>query len=106
MSWTDALGRLARRRRRNGAPAATEGGELVCEELVELVTGYLEDALSRGDRRRFEAHLRGCEGCSAYLEQMRGTILAVGGAAAPDLDPVIRERLMVAFRDWRSSRDV
>src|SRR4051812_45684181 len=49
---------------------------LTCRELVELVTDYLEDALGAGDRARFEAHLRACEGCSAYLGQMRSTIWA------------------------------
>jgi predicted anti-sigma-YlaC factor YlaD len=82
------------------------GGELTCQELVELVTDYLEGALSSDDQHRFEAHLDGCGGCRAYLEQMRGTILAVGGVTDADLEPAMRERLMDSFQDWRSSRDV
>jgi anti-sigma factor RsiW len=39
--------------------------------MVELITDYLEGALTRSQRRRFEAHLAGCEHCSEYLEQMR-----------------------------------
>jgi anti-sigma factor RsiW len=106
MTWKDPLGRIARRRRRRAAPAGPGGGELTCQELVELVTDYLEGALSSDDRHRFEAHLDGCGGCRAYLVPMRGTILAVGGVAGADLDPAMRERLMDSFRDWRSSRDV
>jgi anti-sigma factor RsiW len=80
--------------------------ELTCQELVELVTNYLEGALSSDDQHRFEVHIDGCGGCRAYLEQMRGTILAVGGVTDADVDPAMRERLMDSFRDWRSSRDV
>ena len=35
--------------------------ELTCQELVELVSDYLEGALSPEDRRRFEEHLAGCD---------------------------------------------
>src|SRR5947209_5607491 len=45
--------------------------ELACAEVVEVITDYLEGRLSARDRRRFEAHLTGCDGCDAYLEQMR-----------------------------------
>ena len=44
---------------------------LNCRELVELVTAYLEGALSSGERKRFDAHLAGCDGCTTYVEQMR-----------------------------------
>jgi anti-sigma factor RsiW len=48
--------------------------ELACQEVVELVTDYLEGTLSRSGRRRFEAHIATCEHCTEYLEQMRATI--------------------------------
>ena len=51
---------------------------LNCRELVELVTAYLEGALSLEDRRRFDEHLAGCPFCTLYLEQMRETITALG----------------------------
>ena len=54
------------------------GGNLTCNELVEIVTDYLEGALSASDRDRFEGHIEGCDGCRAYLEEMRQTIVLVG----------------------------
>ena len=48
--------------------------DLVCQQVVELVTDYLEGVLSRRDRKRFDRHLRACPNCTAYLEQMRTTI--------------------------------
>ncbi len=73
--------------------------ELTCKELVEIVTDYLEDRLSTQDRVRFEQHLGICEGCSAYLEQMRQTIQIVGALREDCLSPGSRERLLDAFRD-------
>ena len=75
--------------------------ELTCRELVELVTDYLEGALSREDRFRFDRHLAGCEGCTAYLEQMRAAIAAAGTLREDELDPGVRNALLAAFRGWK-----
>ena len=70
-----------------------------CSELVELVSDYLEDALDAEERARFERHLAACDGCAAYLEQMRMTIAVAGRLREDDLDPAVRDRLLAAFRD-------
>lgn len=75
--------------------------ELACNEVVELVTAYLEDALPAEDRERFEEHLVFCDGCDRYLEQMRATISATGNVPVGELPPELEERLLEAFRDWR-----
>ena len=51
---------------------------MTCKELVDLITEYLEGALSVSDRLRFEQHLDRCSPCRVYLEQIRQTIRAVG----------------------------
>ena len=78
--------------------------ELVCQQVVELVSDYLEGALSRRDRRRFERHIRGCPNCTAYLEQMRVTIAETGRLTPEDLSPEARDEFTELFRTWR--RDV
>ena len=75
---------------------------LVCQQAVELVTDYLEGALSRRDRRRFEAHLQGCPNCTAYLEQIRTTIALSGAIQPEDLTPEARADLIDLYRRWRS----
>jgi anti-sigma factor RsiW len=72
-----------------------------CNELVELVTAYLDDALDAGMRARFEAHLLECDGCENYLEQFRSTVATLGRVGADGLDPIFRDRLLEAFRTWR-----
>ena len=74
------------------------GKDLVCRQAVELVTAYLEGDLSWRQRRRFEAHLRACPNCSAYLEQMRATIASAGRIDPETLDPEVRDELVELFR--------
>jgi anti-sigma factor RsiW len=76
--------------------------QLSCQELVELVTDYLEDALPPGERARFEAHIEPCDGCRTYLEQIRTTIELTGRVTPAQLDPAAEAALLGAFRDWHS----
>jgi anti-sigma factor RsiW len=73
---------------------------LVCREFVELVTDYLEGALPDDERRRFQAHLAECDGCTGYLEDMRRLIGSLHEVPEPP-DPATREALLRAFRDLR-----
>jgi anti-sigma factor RsiW len=75
--------------------------DLECQQVVELVTDYLEGVLSRSDRRRFETHLRGCPNCTKYLEQMRATIRATATLHSDDLTPEVRREFTELFRRWR-----
>ena len=75
--------------------------ELACAEVVEVITDYLEGRLSARDRRRFEAHLTGCDGCDAYLEQMRQTIKLSGRLREEDIPERTRNVLLDAFRKWK-----
>ena len=75
--------------------------ELACQEVVELVTAYLEGALEPVDRERFEEHLVFCDGCDNYLEQMRTTIRLTSSADLA-LPSALEDRLLEAFRGWRA----
>lgn len=75
---------------------------LNCRELVELVTAYLEGDLSSGERKRFDAHLSACDGCTMYVEQMRRTIELTGTLRLADVSHDAEEALLRAFRDWKA----
>lgn len=79
--------------------------ELVCRQVVELVSDYLEGALPRSERRRFERHLAGCEHCTEYLAQMRATIALTGRLEPEDLTPQMREEFSALYRRWLSDDD-
>ncbi len=72
-----------------------------CNELVELVTAYLDGSLDASARARFDLHLLECDGCENYLQQFRVTIATLGTLGRGDLEPAFRDRLLHAFRDWR-----
>jgi anti-sigma factor RsiW len=76
--------------------------ELVCQQAVELVTDYLEGAMSRSSRRRFERHLATCVHCTEYLAQMRSTIQVTGRLTPEDLTAEQRDELIGLYRQWRS----
>ena len=76
--------------------------QLSCQELVELVTDYLEGALPEAERNSFEHHIEGCTGCREYVSQMRETIALTGRLTPADLSPEAEAALLAAFRDWKS----
>ena len=74
---------------------------LVCRQAVELVTDYLEGALSQTQRRRFEAHLAHCPDCPEYLAQMRAIVALAGRVTPDDLTPRMQEEFTSVYRRWR-----
>jgi anti-sigma factor RsiW len=77
--------------------------EMACNELVEVVTEYLDGTLADEDRRRFDAHLEECPYCVRYLEQFRETISATGELTLESIAPERRAELLEAFRGWGDS---
>jgi len=76
--------------------------EFTCQEMVEVVTTYLDDAQAPDERQRFERHLSRCAGCTTYVDQMRETIRQTGGVPREEsLPPALRERIVAQFRIWR-----
>jgi anti-sigma factor RsiW len=74
---------------------------IACQQLVELVTDYLEGSLGWRTRRRFERHLAACDGCQRYVDQMRETLALLGTVPAESLSPEAQSTLLDAFRDFR-----
>jgi anti-sigma factor RsiW len=77
--------------------------ELACIEVVEVVTDYLEGTMPARKRRLLEQHLTGCDGCEAYIEQMRRTIEVSGRLREEDVPPELEERLLAAFESWKNA---
>lgn len=76
--------------------------DFTCRDLVELVTEYLEGALSPEFSAAFERHIAECPSCREYLDQIRLTIALTGSmATVEDLSTEAVDALVDAFRDWR-----
>ena len=78
-----------------------EHPHVTCQQVVELVTDYLEQALPPDETSLFEQHVNFCDGCDWYLEQMRATIGTVGRITEEDVPEDTREKLLAAFRGWK-----
>jgi anti-sigma factor RsiW len=78
--------------------------DVPCIEFVELVTDYLEGDLPARKRRALEHHLTLCDGCTAYLEQMRETRRITGALTVDDVPKAGIEDLMAAFRAYQAER--
>ena len=74
-----------------------------CQEVVELVTEYLDAALDADEAALFEQHVNFCDGCDWYLDQMRSTVATVGRISEDEVPPETRDKLLTAFREWKRS---
>jgi anti-sigma factor RsiW len=79
----------------------TQLNEMACQELVELITDYLEDALSQGDRQRFEEHLARCPDCRNYLAQMRVTIRLTGALKGDSIPAELRQQFLGVLQQMK-----
>jgi anti-sigma factor RsiW len=75
--------------------------DIPCRQVVELITEFLEAELPTDEMLIVERHLAMCEGCAAYLEQMRETIRATGALRDEDVPRQVMEPLAEAFRNLR-----
>jgi predicted anti-sigma-YlaC factor YlaD len=80
---------------------ASSPEHISCQEVVELVSDYLEQALPSEEAAVFEQHLNFCEGCVVYVDQVRTTVAGAGELRAEEVPPEVKDKLMSAFRDWR-----
>ena len=82
---------------------AKSADHLSCQDVVELVTDYLDKALPPKEAALFEQHINFCEGCVLYVEQIQKTAEVVEKVREEDISPEAKDRLIRTFRDWRGS---
>jgi anti-sigma factor RsiW len=69
-----------------------------CTTVSQLVTEYVEDALTPAQRLTFETHLVYCPGCSTFLSQMKAVPAALGSLPPDAVDEEERAALIETFR--------
>ena len=79
---------------------AAPGMAITCQEVVELITDYLEGQLDDETRTEMEAHLALCPGCDTYLAQMRRTIEELGHVPVDTLSAQAQADLLATFRTF------
>jgi anti-sigma factor (TIGR02949 family) len=73
---------------------------LRCVDFVEVVTEWLEGAMSEERRSEVEEHLAICPHCLEYVGQMRATTRLLRQLADDDAPDDSHQRLLRAFRSW------
>ena len=76
--------------------------DIACQQAVEMVTDYIENALPGDDRQRYDRHLADCPHCTEYLAQVRETIRLAGRLTPSDMSPEMRDAFADVFRRWRA----
>ena len=76
---------------------------LTCQELVEVITDYLEQKLPSPDREQFETHLASCAGCRNYLDQMGRTITLTGHLSEETIPAENKSEFLKLFQDWKAT---
>ena len=76
---------------------------LGCQEVVELVTDFLEGALTPEVRARLEEHLRGLPELRRLPGPDADHGAGPGPAAGPRGGPVAREELIASYRRWTAA---
>jgi anti-sigma factor RsiW len=84
------------------APLPPPPDDWTCQELVEVVTDYLEGALTPAEAAQFEQHIALCAPCHDFVEQIRQTIAATGRLRREELAPAQQTRLVELFHNWRT----
>ena len=79
----------------------TNDNELSCQEVVELVTDYLENVLLPEMHKRLEDHVTECPGCAIYIDQVRQTISMLHQLAQEPVFPATKQELLEIFRNWK-----
>jgi anti-sigma factor RsiW len=74
---------------------------MTCRQVVKLLLDFLDGILPAADRARVEEHLAGCDGCTAFLAQLRAAGRVTAELAEAEVPPTIRADLLEAFRDWK-----
>ena len=67
---------------------------LVCRDVTELVSDYLERALPLRGRFAVRLHLLRCEACRRYIDQMRKTVRLLGRGRLAAPSPELEDRLL------------
>ncbi len=80
-----------------------ETPDMPCDELVEVITAYIEDRLPADDLIRLEAHLEVCAACRMYIAQFRVTIERSGHLPVRPLPAETQETLLNVFRGWNAA---
>ena len=88
-----------------GDTRAVSTHDITCQEIVEIITDFLEGALPVDERDLVERHLAMCTWCQTYLDQMQHTLTVAGRLREDDVPQPMLDALADAFVAHRARPD-
>ncbi len=85
-------------------PSQSATRVLTCQQVTDLIADYLSGALDAATASAFEAHLRGCLNCVAFLNTYKSTIHTLRSLRYEDIPAEMEERVR-RFLEAKRSRD-
>lgn len=77
--------------------------QMDCNELVELVTDSLEEALDTATLLKVLDHLQVCKGCDDYFNEVLVTLKVVASLPAAQMPADLEANLLAIHRAWAES---
>ncbi|HKQ96883.1 MAG TPA: zf-HC2 domain-containing protein [Candidatus Polarisedimenticolia bacterium] len=84
--------------RKNRSPSRPGGRRHDCQEVIGLLTEYLEGDLTGETKERLERHLKGCGPCGQYFETLKRTTSAVATLRCESIPGELHARLRAFLR--------
>ena len=78
---------------------------ITCQQLIDFIASYRENALTSEQRSEFERHLDVCPSCVAYLNTYEQTVLLAKASADELVPDEIPEPLVKAILEARRKLD-
>ncbi|HEU4556500.1 MAG TPA: zf-HC2 domain-containing protein [Longimicrobium sp.] len=76
---------------------------LACDDVMQRVTEYLDEALPPGAHTAFERHLAECANCTRHLQEIRQTIHQLGALPREPMPAAMKDRLLQALHSRQSA---
>ncbi len=71
--------------------------DIICREVAEWASAYLDAHADDATRVRMALHLAVCAGCEAYVKQIVAVRDLLGRLPGPAVEGSLRDRLRLAF---------
>ncbi len=76
---------------------------LRCRDIVDLLGEYIDGELDPATAHALEAHLAGCQECTAFIKTYRGTVRVARQLREEQIPPALKERLLSFLRQQKLS---
>ena len=76
---------------------------LACDDVMQRVTEYLDEALPPGAEEALERHLAECANCNRYLQEIRQTIQRLSALPREPMPASMKDRLLQALQSRQSA---